>query len=88
MTKQEEIMVEVNHILSKNTFCFGATGKALGFNTLNATREVLAHLHSQGVVIVVDRELPDDSDYDQYVTKEWTEELHKAGFLNAVEPLI
>ena len=93
MTKQEEIKGEIYRILY-DVACspYPERGGLLE----NRASQILAYLHSQGVVIKVERELPPRyfanrkkmpwvSDYD--VEKNTQEEMLKAGYV-AVEPLI
>ncbi|MEE9303054.1 MAG: hypothetical protein V3U84_04625 [Thiotrichaceae bacterium] len=83
MTKQEEIRERVI------TLCCVAKAKDLsksptGFE--DEVNEFLADLHSQGVVIKVDGELPKDW-YVRTCCRQMIKQFNEAGYV-AVEPLI
>jgi len=96
MTKQEEIREGIERIILA-TYHAGAIGTNIGDALEVSTGELLAKLHSQGVVIKVDMELPefplpmqgDLLSYEEQIG--WKRMiaffLHKADYV-AVEPLI
>ena len=98
MTKQEEIRAELEKI--KDAIVDEAIDERRWFGVRNRdyVQEILTCLHSQGVVIKVERELPKLSDYDTRQTTDSSVDFQngflvakgafiKAGYV-AVEPLI
>jgi len=85
MTKQEEIMQGVKPILKE----LRNEAELLGRVNINPHLDkLLAYLHSQGVVIKIDRELPDDLMEGQasFDKQTYTVMLKQSGY-EAVEPL-
>ena len=71
MTKQQEIREKIWQALRSG---------GLHISETDAMLEIIWDiLYAKGVVLKVDKPLPDDSDYDQYVTKEWSEVMFNAG---------
>ena len=58
MTKQEEIKVGIERVLDELLFSPGESEDGYTYNLTGCITNLLNYLHSQGVVIKVDRKLP------------------------------
>ena len=98
MTKQEEIREEVPNFINKHIKrsqdCgrrgISLRGSGLYLDAEPFMEEVLTYLHSQGVVIKVDRKLPATHWENEDMIRGWNiaeKEMLNAGYV-AVEPLI
>ena len=87
MSKQEELWGALSWILSE-IYWKGKRGESINYREYGT--EIFASLHSQGVVIQIERELPEprypNSEMDAYIW-EGQQDMLKAGY-TAVEPLI
>ncbi len=88
MTTREEIREEIERILDELLFSPGESDDGYTYNLTGCITNLLNYLHSQGVVIKVDRELPIITDIGWGVSaKKEQVKMLEAGYV-AVEPLI